>query len=216
MQEEIIVIGALGTSLNIIEQIDDAYLNYNHYQKVKGICIDSYPVGEKINGFPVLCNTSNLLTWLNKNVNVKVLFALYKPNLLYERYKLLQSYKINKNKFTNFIHPKAYVSQSIILGFGNVILSNSTMQSNIIFGNFNIVNSNVTIEHDTTIGNGNFIAANSVVGSNVLLKSNNFIGLNSSIIENVQLDNVFIGMHSLVLNSFRDDKIYGIPARSVL
>jgi len=80
-------------------------------------------------------------------------------------------------------------------------------------GDFNIINTGVTIEHETVLGNGNFIAANACIGSKVRIGNHCFIGLNSSLRENVNLDRVFVGMHSLVLDSYNNCMVYGVPAK---
>ncbi|MCD4724946.1 MAG: sialic acid O-acetyltransferase [Bacteroidales bacterium] len=210
--EDIIVVGAVGSALNIAEQINNAFENFNHYQRVVGFCIDSFPVGSIINQIPVVCITSNISEYLGQNRQLKVIYNLFRPDVLKERYELFQKLNIPLSRLTNFIHPSAYVASSSVLGVGNVVMSNVSIQSNVRIQNFNIINSNVTIEHDTFFGNGNFIAANVAIGAKVNLGSHNFIGLNSSVREGVSLDSVFVGMHSLVLTSYKNSTIYGVPA----
>ncbi len=210
--EEIIIVGAVGTALNIADQINNAFKEYNHNQKVIGLCIDSFSVGSVINEIPIVSNTTNINDYLKKNPKHKLLYALFRPDEMKERFQLFLGLNIDNSKLTNFIHPLSYFSSNSILGTGNIILSNSTIQSNVSIGDLNIFNSNLTVEHETTIGHGNFIAANVAIGANVVLGSHNFIGLNSSIRECVVLDEVFVGMHSLVLSSFAKTKVFGVPA----
>jgi len=211
--EEIVVIGAVGTAVNIAEQINDAFRNYAHHQKVIGFCIDSIPIGEYVNSIPVVCNTKNLNKYLDENGERKVIYCLFRPDLMKQRYELLESLDIDKGRVTNFYHPTSYLAPSIKIGIGNVILSNTTIQSNVSLLDFNIINSNVCIEHDTNLGIANFIAAGTKIGANALIKDYNFIGLNSSVKEEVSLDQVFVGMHSLVLSDFSKTRVFGIPAR---
>ncbi len=211
--EEVIIVGAVGTALNIADQINDAFNKYNHHQKVIGFCVDSFPINSVINELPVVSATSNINDYLYNKPSVRLLYALFRPDIMKDRFKLFNKLNIDRNKLTNFIHPLTYYPSSLNLGTGNIILSNSTIQSNVSIGDLNIINSNVTIEHNTQIGVGNFIAANVAIGANVLLGSHNFIGLNSSIRENVSLDEVFVGMHSLVLSNHSNAKIFGVPAK---
>jgi sugar O-acyltransferase (sialic acid O-acetyltransferase NeuD family) len=215
MKEKIVIIGAEGTALNIIEQIIDA-ARYSPFNKeIAGIIIDNYERGILISGIPVIGNTAEIKDFLYDD-SLYFIFALFKPGEMRERFELLQSFNIPRGRFTNFIHPSVYLSASVIQGLGNVVLSNSTIQSNVVLGDFNIISSNVTVEHETTFGNGNFLAANSCIGSKVKIGNHCFIGLNASVRENVNIgDNVFIGMHSLVLNNFNDCTIAGIPASEV-
>ncbi len=210
--EQIIIIGGVGTALNIAEQINSAFLSYNNPQQVIGFCFDTIPVGNRINNIPVVCDTTNILQYLNENNDIRVIFNLFRPDLLKKRFELLNSFGIARSKFTSFVHPSSYIAESSKLGIGNVILSCSTIQSNVIISDFNIINSNVTIEHDTRFGEANFIAANVVIGANVKVGSYCFFGLNVSIRECVVLNRVYIGMHSLVLRDFEDCVVYGSPA----
>ena len=214
--EKVIIIGAVGTARNIIEQIQDARDNYGYEIEIRGILIDSFHTGTIISEVNVIGSTSDISKHVADEDN-RFIFCLHKPELLRERYRVLESYRIPLERFTNFIHPLSFMSQSVSIGKGNAILSNSTIQADVKIGNFNIINSNVTIEHETTIGNFNFVAANSCIGAKVKVGDTNFIGLNSSIRENVELgNNVFIGMHSLVLKNYSDCLVYGSPAKKYL
>ncbi|MGQ9621344.1 MAG: DapH/DapD/GlmU-related protein [Bacteroidales bacterium] len=211
--EKIVIIGTEGTARNIIEQISNAIKRHGYKAEIAGVIIDVYRIGTIISGVPVIGGTVNIEKLLHDK-SLKFIFALFKPDKMKERYDLLMSYGIPRERFSNFIHPLAYIAESIRLGIGNVIMSNSTLQSDVVLGDFNIINTGVTLEHETVLGNGNFIAANSCIGSKVRIGNYCFIGLNSSVRENVNLgDNVFVGMHSLVLNDFCNCMVYGVPAQ---
>lgn len=212
MTKSIIIIGGAGTSINIIEHIADAIMRYSMPVSIGGIIIDSFDKGYKISGFPVIGNKSVIPELLKDDCNYFI-FAMYKPEKMRERYQLMESLMIPPGRYTNFIHPLAYVAESVSLGYGNVILSNSTINSKTKLGNMNIINSNVTIEHEASIGDGNFVAAGSVVGARARIVNHCFLGLNSSVREDVVLDEVFVGMHSLVLKNFGRCTVLGVPAK---
>jgi len=212
MKERIVLIGCVGTAKNIIEHILDAELNFKGNIHLEGICIDSYPRGSKIMGVPILAGTNDISTLL-KETDYKFLFALYKPDKMSERLNLLKSFNIPANRWINFIHPKAWIAESVKFGYGNIVLSNVSIMSDVILGNFNIINPGVTIEHGTSIYEGNFIAAGSIIGADVNIESSSFIGLNSAIRECVKLNRVYSGMGSLILEDFERAIIYGQPAR---
>jgi len=211
-RKKVVIIGAVGTALNIIEQIIDSGNRYNEIVEPAGIIIDTFIKGTLVSGIPVLGGLKDIPGLLKYN-DIYFIFALYKPEKLQERFNLLKTLKIPQRRFTNFFHASSYVSKSFKCGIGNVILSNSTVHSNVVFGNFNIINSNVVVEHDTILGDGNFLASSSCVGSKVKIGNHCFVGLNSSIRENVKLgNNLFVGMHSLVLSDFSDCVVAGVPA----
>ena len=208
---KIVLIGGVGTAVNVIEQIK----KQENKDKIIGVVIDSFDIGSNISGVPVIGGLKDIQTLL-KQKDVKFIFSLYKPDCMEERSNLLDSLNIPLERFTNIIHPSSYIAPSVKIGLGNVILPNTTIQSNVNIGNFNIINSNVTIEHETKLDNNNFIAANVVIGAKCHLRYHNFIGLNTAIREGVHLNKVFVGMQSLVLNDFYGCKILGIPAKKYL
>lgn len=209
----IIVIGGVGTALNVCEQIVDARERFGYPVNNVSIVIDTREKGEKISGFTVVGKTNDIQE-LVKDIGNKFIFCLHKQDRLSERYDLALSYGIPEDSYTSFIHPLSFIAKSAIIGYSSVVLSNSTIQSGVTLGNFNIINSNVTIEHETTLGNGNFISANCCIGAGVRIDNFCFLGLNSSVRENTTIgDNVYSGMNSLIINDYTGAKIKGQPAK---
>jgi sugar O-acyltransferase (sialic acid O-acetyltransferase NeuD family) len=214
--DKIVVIGAVGTALNILHQIRDAVDRYEYPAELAGIILDDQETGSKIGDFSVIGSTKDIQRLL-RDTDYTFIYCLYQMDKMKERFDLLQSLNIPDKRLANFVHPLAYISPDLQMGKGNVILSNTTIQAEITIGNNNIINSNITIEHNSTIGNGNFFSANSCIGSGVNIGNHCFIGLNSSIREKVALDdNVFVGMHSLVLGDFSNVRVAGVPAKILI
>ena len=215
-ERHVVIIGGKGTAINIAEQIEDARTRYGYPMRVCGFAIDEPGVGGDIAGFPVVAGVRDAWARLS-DTEVDFIFALYRPDVMAARLALLLELGIPKERFANFVHPSAYVSPSVEMGFGNVIMSNSTVHHGVTIGSFNIVNSNVVIEHDSSIADGSFIAASVCVGSHVQVGSSAFIGLNATIRENVLIgDLAFVGMGSCVLSPVEaGDMAYGVPARRV-
>ncbi len=78
---KIIIIGAVGTALNVIEQIIDARDNYRHSFEPEGILIDSLEKGALISGVPVIGALKDASLYF-KERDLCFLFALYKPEKL--------------------------------------------------------------------------------------------------------------------------------------
>ncbi|MEW5943865.1 MAG: NeuD/PglB/VioB family sugar acetyltransferase [Pseudomonadota bacterium] len=213
--DKVIIIGGKGTAINIAEQIVNATETYNAKIEFLGFAIDDESLGRSINGYPVLCKTTELGRKYSQ-LDVKFIFALYKPQEMKKRVALLKSYGIDEKRFASFIHPSAYIGKSARLGVGNVVLSHTSIQSNVRIGNFNIINSGVAIEHDSSMKDCNFIAAGVCVGANVRINDGAFIGLNSTVREDVNIgDFAFVGMGSNVLRDVHaETTVFGNPARS--
>jgi sugar O-acyltransferase (sialic acid O-acetyltransferase NeuD family) len=213
--DKIVVIGAVGSALNILYQIKDAIERFYYSAEIAGIIIDDQNAGDKVGDFKVLGSTKAIQRILS-DTDYGFIFCLYRMDKMKERFDLFKSFGIPDDRLINFIHPLAYVSPDITLGTGNVFLSNTTILSGVRIGNCNIINSNITVEHNSEIGNGNFLSANVCIGSKVKIGDHCFVGLNTSVRENVKLgDDVFVGMHSLVLNDFSDVSIAGVPAKII-
>ncbi len=215
--DKIIVIGGKGAAVCLAEQIVDARLRYGLDVEFIGFCIDDESLGKSINGYPILCKTSELKEKYDKYDDVKYIFSLYKPDKMKERTKLLYSYNIGESKFYTFIHPSAYVAPSAKIGVGTSIFANCTIQSNVVIGRYNIIGFNSMIGHDTFIGNNNYIAPSTAIGSNIKINNSIFIGLNSTIRENTIINDFsFIGMSSNVLKDVQSNTVVaGNPARPI-
>jgi acetyltransferase EpsM len=213
---KILVIGGSGTAVNIAEQIIDSDKNYSSGIEFIGFAFDFPVQGNLINGYPVLCKTTEVCKKYPQD-EVRFVFSLYKPEIMKDRIKLRKELAIPANRYATFVHPSVYLASSAKTGIGNVVLSHSTIQQNVIIGNYNIINSNVVIEHETIIGDSNLISAAGCIGSKVKIGDGNFIGLNSTIREECKLsDYTFIGMGSNVLtNCLKPGIYYGNPCKQI-
>lgn len=213
---KILVIGGSGTAVNIAEQIIDSDKNYSSGIEFIGFAFDFPVQGNLINGYPVLCKTTEVCKKYPQD-EVRFVFSLYKPEIMKDRIKLRKELAIPANRYATFVHPSVYLASSVKPGIGNVVLSHSTIQQNVIIGNYNIINSNVVIEHETIIGDSNFVSAAVCIGSKVQIGEGNFLGLNSTIREKCRLsDYTFIGMGSNVLTNCMNPGIYyGNPCKPI-
>ena len=215
--EKIIIIGGKGAAVVLADQIIHAQKQDNAPYEFLGYSIDDKSLGTEINGFPILSEIKDLHSKFGKLNDVKYFFALYKPGFMLERVNLFKGLSLPIDKFTNFIHPLAYVAKSSKLGTGNVVCSNVTINSNAILGNFNTLNGNVLFGHDTKMGDYNILAGNATISSEILIGDGNFIGLNSTIRDSVKMGNFnIIGMASAVLKNVDSyQTLVGLPAKVI-
>jgi sugar O-acyltransferase (sialic acid O-acetyltransferase NeuD family) len=211
---QVVIIGGKGTAINIAEQIEDARLRFGYPMTVKGFAIDDPSLGREIAGFPVVCGVRE--AWTNyRDTDTEFIFALYRPDVMSERVALLRSLGIPTARFANFMHPSAYLSPSVSMGHGNVVLSHASLQHRVSLGNFNVINSQVVVEHETSFQDGAFVAACACIGSRVRVGTGAFIGLNSTVREDVVIaDYAFVGMASGLVRSVKEAAVvYGVPAK---
>lgn len=213
-QQRVLIIGGKGTAINIAEQIEDARQRFGYQMTVLGFAIDDPALGDKIAGFPVLCNVREAWAKYHES-DIQFVFALYRPDIMRERLALLRELGIPAERYANFVHPSAYISPSACLGHGNAILSHACLQYSVSLGNYNIINSHVVIEHETSFQDGAFVAASACIGARVRVGTGVFIGLNATIREDVVVaDHAFVGMASGLAHALAEGVVaYGLPAR---
>lgn len=213
--EKIIIIGGRGTAIIIAEQIYDAYKRYNVKIEVLGFAIDDPAYGAEINGFPILCGTREVKDKYASYNDVKIIYSLYRPDIMKERIELLKSYELPLERFATFIHPTVLLTRSAEVGVGSVILANSIINSNAKIGMFNTINSNCLIGHDSIVKDYNYFAAHVCLGSNLKVGNGNFFGMNSNIRNFLKIqDYNIIGMASNVVKDIESYSVlYGNPAK---
>lgn len=210
---KIIIIGGRGTSMVIADQIYDARVRYNVDIEVIGLALDDRSKGDSICGYPILCDIKDVYQKYKQFDDVKLIYALHRPDRIRERSKLLYDLHIPSDKFCNFIHPSVMLAHTAEIGYGNVILANCVVNHGAILGNFNTINSGVLIGHDSKIGNNNFFAGHVVTSSGITIGDMNFIGLNSAIHRSMGSGNL-VGQCSNAIKEIGDDlTVFGNPAK---
>ena len=106
-------------------------------------------------------------------------------------------------------HSKILDTKNISIGNGSVICAGSILTSNIQLGPFSQINLNSTIGHDCVIGDFFTTAPGVHVSGNCNIGNYNYFGTNSSIKQGLTtVDNVTIGMGSIVLNNIQESGVY--------
>lgn len=218
MKTNVIIIGGKGTAVVIAEQIYDAQYKYGMDIEVLGFAFDDPDYSKGINGWPILCGTKEAYNKYKEDESVKYVFALYRSDLIRERIALRDSYGIPADRFLSFVHPTAYVSKSVVMGKGNIILANCAINSNAQLGDFNTLQTGTLIGHDTKLGDSNFFAAHTCIGSNIKIGSGNFSGLNCCVKNFVQMGNYnLIGQCANVVKNVEDSTVLvGNPAKPLV
>jgi sugar O-acyltransferase (sialic acid O-acetyltransferase NeuD family) len=212
--EGIVIIGGKGTALNIAEQIDDAYRRFGCQQRVIGFAIDDRSLGPTLAGFPVLCGTREVAQYTRES-GAKIIFALYRPDVMRERVELLAGYGLARERFATFVHPQAHVSKSARIGRGSVILAHATLMMGVVVGDFCLLNSQVLVEHDVRIEDSCFLSAGACIGADAVLGQGTFVGMRAVLRPTIHVGRfAFVGMGSVVTRDVEQyAQVYGNPAR---
>lgn len=208
--KKVLIIGGKGTACVIADNIKHANsLGYNDYE-FAGFVND---FEDEIDGHKVLGRFSDVNELIDKGYYF--INTVYKITGQDERIKIFENLNIPDERLCTFVHPNAYVSPSVKLSPGCVVLANASISSSTKLGKCCLVMSNVTIGHDNIIGNYNYFTANTSIGSYITTGYGCWFGLNCTVRGKLNLGNkVTIGIGSVVTKNISDNEIWvGNPAR---
>lgn len=135
------------------------------------------------------------------------------------RKKLYCFYKRFGLSFATIISKNAVVSNSALLGIGNVVQACVNISSKVKTGKFVKINSMANLMHHCSVGDFSTIAPNAVLLGRVNIGKNCYIGANSTILPNISIcDNVIIGAGAVVTKNINtpNTTYIGVPARKVI
>lgn len=216
MKKRIIIIGGKGTAINVAEAIVDAETRFNAPVEFIGFAFDDESLGDTINGYPILCKTYEAFDKYGHLDDVSFIFQMHHQLKMKERADLISSYAIPDHKWFTFVHPSAFVSRSVQLGFGTVVYVHCAIHANAIIGNHCTFCALTTIGHDTRIGNNVFTATHVCIGSSVEIQDFNFFGQNTTVTSQMKIGkNNLIGLGTTIIKDIHGTNgIYiGSPAR---
>lgn len=208
ISKNIIIVGTGGFA----KEITFLLSRIENYQLIGYVDDNSDLYGKTILGYKVLGNTDYLLSLREE---YSVVIGVADPK---DKKNIYNKLKSNLNlKFPNLIDPSALIGLEVEMGFGNVIMANTTFTSSILLGNFNMINIATTIGHDVEIGNYNSLFPNVNVSGNVKIESKTSIGVGSKIIQGVVVkESSVVGAGSVVIRDIDSKtKNVGVPTRAI-
>lgn len=152
---------------------------------------------------------------INSQDELYVSIAIGDSNL---RKKIYESYKKNPTiKYANIIDPSVQMSNSVVMGEGNIICAGAIVTVDIIMGNQNIINLDCTVGHDVEIKNYVTINPSVNVSGNVLLNEGVNIGTGTNTIQGIEIGrNTIVGAGAVVNRDLPDNcTAVGIPAKVI-
>lgn len=213
--KKIIIIGAGGTSRDILDTIND--IN-EHSGKTVFECLgflDDDPLlhGKKLLGATVLGSMDKGKEYSD---SFFVLGIGHVKNIFVKE-DLMKRLNASLERFVTIIHPTADISKTAKIGIGSVLLRGVVVMSGVVIGNHVVIHPQAVISHDANIGDLSFIAPGASVGGSVKIGKNCFIGSNSCSREYLSIgDFSIIGMGSVILNDVPAESVYvGNPGKFV-
>jgi sugar O-acyltransferase (sialic acid O-acetyltransferase NeuD family) len=121
--------------------------------------------------------------------------------------------------FPNLLSPNNvyFDKESLRLGMGNIILSNSIISYDVKIGDFNVINTRVNFGHHVEIGDFNVLNPNVQLSGNAKLGNNNSLGLNCAFLPKKMIgDNNVVVPGSIITRNFKNNNfLSGNPAVNI-
>jgi sugar O-acyltransferase (sialic acid O-acetyltransferase NeuD family) len=213
VSRKIIVLGAIGNCLDIVDTINaiNSVSAKPQYKCIGFLDDDPEKWGKKIFEVPVLGGIDKITEYEDAySVN-----GIGSPSTFLIKKEIILRTGLTTDRFETIIHPTATVSFSANIGCGVVVFQNVTITTNVTIKNHVIVLPNSVISHNSVIGDYTCIAGGVVVSGDVQVGESCYVGANSSIQQGVTIgDECLVGMGTVVLKDVVDNSVMvGNPAR---
>ncbi len=117
----------------------------------------------------------------------------------------------------NAIHDRSVVSENAVIGHGNLVMANATVNPFAKIGNHCIIQSGVVIDTDANVADYVTIASGAMINAGAELAEGAFIGSNAVIVTGIKVGkNARVGAGSVVIEDVPDNAtVFGNPAKKV-
>ena len=212
VKKNIVIIGASGFAKEILWLLEEN--NKIEYEwNILGFIDQSYNSNiEPIHGYNIVGDDE----WLaNYEGEIYVVCGVGSISL---RKKIVQKYQDKENiLFPNIISRGAIFSDSVEMGRGCIVCTNSILTVDICMGDFVTINLDCTIGHDVVLVDYITLYPSVNISGNVHIKSNTEIGTGTKIIQGLNIgENTIIGAGSVVVRDIPSNcTAMGNPAKVV-
>lgn len=204
MEKKIIMLGAGGHALSVVESVPDLSLfeGYTAPCPSERMEIPYLGTDDDISAFPPdrVCLHCGLV---------------YRgaPEMLSRR-KFIE--RFSGYEFATIVAPTAVVTRNSHIGEGSVLLNGCVVNRSSL-GRFCVINTGAIVEHDCRLGDNVFLGPGAVLGGFVEIADDCFIGLGARVRNGVKIcAGTVVGMGSVVIKDITAPGLYaGVPARRV-
>ncbi|AYA77608.1 acetyltransferase [Bacillus sp. Y1] len=119
--------------------------------------------------------------------------------------------------YATLIHPTAWISPSVTIGVGTVVMPQSVINADSYIGKHTIINTSAIIEHDNHISNYVHISPHATLTGAVKVEEGVHIGAGASVIPNIEIGEwSTIGAGATVIKSIPPSSTaVGVPAKVI-
>ena len=195
-KENIILIGAGGHALSCIDVIEQE----NKYN-IHGLVGLKDEVGKKISGYDVIATQDELVN-LSKDFRYAFI-AIGQIKSVKLRIDLYESVLNTGFKIPSIISPQSFISRTVQVGEGTIIMNGVILNSGVRIGNNCIINSKALIEHGTQIADHCHISTGAILNGDCVVESKSFVGSGAIIKHGITIKTgSFVNMGKIVTKNF--------------
>lgn len=210
MSKKVLIIGGEGHGSVIAACINDnrKYFGDDEWDII-GFLND---YDEKVDDYPVLGTTLDVPKFVQEDCYFAWGIHLIGKNPL--TYEVFKKMNIPRERMATIVHHSAFVSESVILDPGVLVMSNVYIAPRTHIGMGSMLKSNVCIGHDVSCGPLCHFAMGSITGSYTQIGLCSDIAIGSVTLEKLKIGNFsMLGANSLLTHDLPDRQIYvGSPA----
>ena len=195
-KENIILIGAGGHALSCIDVIEQE----NKYN-IHGLVGLKDEVGKKISGYDVIATQDELVN-LSKDFRYAFI-AIGQIKSVKLRIDLYESVLNTGFKIPSIISPQSFISRTVQIGEGTIIMNGVILNSGVRIGNNCIINSKALIEHGTQIADHCHISTGAILNGDCVVESKSFVGSGAIVKHGITIKtSSFVNMGQIVTKNF--------------
>ena len=195
-KQNIILIGAGGHALSCIDVIEQE----NKYN-IHGLVGLKDEVGKKISGYDVIATQDELVN-LSKDFRYAFI-AIGQIKSVKLRIDLYESVLNTGFKIPSIISPQSFISRTVQIGEGTIIMNGVILNSGVRIGNNCIINSKALIEHGTQIADHCHISTGAILNGDCVVESKSFVGSGAIVKHGITIKtSSFVNMGQIVTKNF--------------
>ena len=195
-KENIILIGAGGHALSCIDVIEQE----NKYN-IRGLVGLKDEVGKKISGYDVIATQDELVN-LSKDFRYAFI-AIGQIKSVKLRIDLYESVLNTGFKIPSIISPQSFISRTVQIGEGTIIMNGVILNSGVRIGNNCIINSKALIEHGTRVADHCHISTGAILNGDCVVESKSFVGSGAVVKHGITIKtSSFVNMGQIVTKNF--------------
>ena len=204
MTKKILLLGTKGLAKMVIEALSGQSTN------LEIALLDNYPEHSHLFSYPIIGKCDDLETFASEYTHAFICIADNDTRKRFMQKALEAGYEI-----PCIVHPRAYVSESALIGNGVFINALSIVQSDSKLGCGCILNSGSIVEHDNELGDYVTMAPNATTTGYVKIEENSFLGAGCSVINSVHIGkNVLVAAGATVISDVQSNvMVAGCPAK---